>query len=139
MQKRKSNRYKEYDYSNNGFYFITICTKNNVNYFGNIENNKMNLNNYGRIAENQLLWLAEHYHYIKLDTFIIMSNHVHGIIIINRTNLSQIDFDKRTTQGLSLHNNIHNRQKNLLSKTICAYKTTTSKLIHNKGYTDFHW
>ena len=79
---RQSMRLKDYDYSTNGYYFTTICTKNKIECFGEIQNGKMELNKCGKIAKKQWLWLAEQYDYVKLDEWIIMPNHLHGILII---------------------------------------------------------
>ncbi len=77
---RRSIRLKGYDYSLPGAYFVTICTQNKICLFGNVNNEEMALNDFGRIV--QMVWdeLPVHYQFIKLDTFIIMPNHVHGII-----------------------------------------------------------
>ncbi|MCK5197781.1 MAG: transposase [Spirochaetes bacterium] len=78
---RHSIRLKGYDYSSAGAYFITICTQNRENLFGKIENGKMIFNNAGEMVDriyNEL----ENYHKIKIDKYIIMPNHFHGIIEI---------------------------------------------------------
>ncbi len=80
---RRSIRLKGYDYSQPGAYFITICTKNRKCLFGNIINGKMILNDAGHIAQNCWLEIPNHYPNVILDEFIIMPNHIHGIIIIN--------------------------------------------------------
>ncbi len=51
MKNRKPNRLKDYDYSQSGYYFVTICTHNRINYFGGIKNGKMLLNDCGLIAK----------------------------------------------------------------------------------------
>ena len=83
MNVRKANRLKDYDYSRNGFYFVTICTKNRKQYFGEIKNEEMVLSDCGETAENLWLEIPNHFGDIKLDEHIIMPNHVHGIIIID--------------------------------------------------------
>ncbi len=80
---RRSIRLKGYDYSQPGAYFITICTKNRKCLFGNIINGKMILNDAGHIAQNCWLEIPDHYPNVALDEFIIMPNHIHGIIFIN--------------------------------------------------------
>ncbi len=80
---RRSIRLKGYDYSQPGAYFITICTKNRKCLFGNIINGKMILNDAGHIAQNCWLEIPNHYSNVILDEFVIMPNHIHGIIIIN--------------------------------------------------------
>ncbi len=80
---RHSIRLKYYDYSSPGAYFITICTKNRACLFGNIVNGKMILNEYGKIAHDEWLKTEIIRPRVKLDSFVIMPNHIHGIIILN--------------------------------------------------------
>ena len=61
---------------------MTICVKDRVDYFGEIVNQEMRLNQWGEIVNNQWLWLAEHYPYIGLGPYAIMPNHFHAIIEI---------------------------------------------------------
>lgn len=81
---RKSIRLKGYDYSQPGYYFVTICLKNRLNYFGNIENDKMKLSFAGFAVRRIWYNLPKHFSNISLDAFIIMPNHFHGIVIIKR-------------------------------------------------------
>lgn len=78
----ESIRLKNWDYSKSGWYYVTICTKNRERIFGNILNKQMILNKKGEIARNCWDDLVNHYFNIKLDEYIIMPNHVHGIIAI---------------------------------------------------------
>jgi len=78
-----SNRYKGYDYSSPGKYFITICTKNKVPYFGEIVSGKMILSTLGNIVGEIWREIPKHFINVKLDKYIIMPDHIHGIIIIN--------------------------------------------------------
>ena len=79
---RRSIRLKEYDYSRSGAYFVTICAHKRKYLFGNIVNDEMALSEYGKIVENVWYNLTVHYQNIKLDKFIVMPNHIHGIIIL---------------------------------------------------------
>ena len=140
INERKNNRLPSYDYSTPGWYFVTICVQDMECALGEISNGKMVLNGMGRVVEKQWLWLKENFIYVDLDEFVIMPNHIHGILIINNVvgttlGLSQaIEPDNRTSRGLSLHD----RKFNLLSKTINAFKTTSSKKIHQSGI-NFIW
>lgn len=80
---RKSIRLKNYDYSSSGGYFITICTCNRKHLFGKIIDGKMILNDGGKIAQQYWLEIPKHFPNAGLDEFIIMPNHVHGIIMIH--------------------------------------------------------
>ncbi|KKQ55107.1 MAG: hypothetical protein US74_C0041G0016, partial [Parcubacteria group bacterium GW2011_GWA2_38_13] len=79
--KRKSLRLPEYDYSQAGYYFVTICTENKKCLFGKVENGKMILNQFGKIVDEEWKKTLEIRKNVLLDAFIIMPNHVHGIII----------------------------------------------------------
>ena len=81
-------RYKNYDYSQNCFYFITICTKNHQMFFGSIAKSgneynpvyEMELSEIGKIVEQYWLEIPKHFPSVNLDEFVIMPNHNHGII-----------------------------------------------------------
>jgi putative transposase len=77
---RRAIRLKGYDYSQEGLYYITICTYNHLHLFGKIENREMILNNAGRMVEQQWRELVCRFENIKLREFIVMPNHFHGIV-----------------------------------------------------------
>jgi putative transposase len=80
--RNESFRLNRHDYSANSTYFITICTRLEISYFGNITGGKMILSESGRIASKFWHELPEHFSFVSLDEFVVMPNHVHGIIII---------------------------------------------------------
>jgi putative transposase len=79
---RKSIRLKEYDYSQSGKYFVTICTHNHECTLGKIVDGEMQLNEIGRIVQEEWLRTPIIRPGIELDVFTIMPNHFHGIIVI---------------------------------------------------------
>jgi putative transposase len=79
---RQSIRLEHYDYSSNGAYFVTICTAQRFHLFGEISDTTMRLNEFGQIAQNCWLELPNHFPQILLDEFVVMPNHVHGIVLI---------------------------------------------------------
>ncbi len=80
--KRRSIRLKGYDYSREGLYFITICCQNRAHYFGEIINEEMQLNEIGEIAQKCWRDIPNHFKNVLLHTFVVMPNHIHGIIEI---------------------------------------------------------
>ena len=82
---RRSIRLKNHDYSSAGEYFVTICSYNRECIFGEIIGEEMRVNEYGLIAQRTWQDLIYHIPNIKLDEFICMPNHIHGIIIIGDT------------------------------------------------------
>ncbi len=81
---RRSIRLQGYDYSSEGLYFITICCHNKVCLFGHVVNAAMVLNEYGQVAFNEWMKTPEIRPNVELGEFIVMPNHIHGIIRITR-------------------------------------------------------
>ena len=79
---RRSIRLKGYDYSQEGLYFITICCQDRVHLFGKIEDCKMMLNEAGKIASECWSAIPEHFPNVVVHEYVIMPNHVHGILEI---------------------------------------------------------
>jgi putative transposase len=131
---RKRNRIHGYDYSENGYYFVTVCVDDmKINRFGEVKNGKMILNQFGEIVQKQWRWLIEQYPYVNSDIFVVMPNHVHGILIIDRNLLNNF---VGTGRDLSLPLKIKIKPAHEL---VGAFKTTSSKLIHLRGLTSFSW
>lgn len=79
---RRSIRLKDYDYTQAGAYFITICTHQRENIFGEIINGEMKLSKFGLVAKQQWEKLPKRFPNVELGVFVIMPNHGHGIIEI---------------------------------------------------------
>jgi putative transposase len=129
---RKSIRLKEYDYSQPGEYFITICTYDKKCVFGEVIEEEIRLSPIGEIAKKCWEEIHEYFPKVELDEYVIMPNHVHGIIIITdgRDLINQIP-----TKNFPLMKN----PKVTLGKIIRYYKARSSKYIHDSGYVDFQW
>ncbi|MCU7495062.1 MAG: transposase [Ignavibacteria bacterium] len=83
MNTRRSIRLKEYDYSSNGYYFVTICTYEHRNLLGSVKNGKVELNPLGDIALEEWLNSKMIRKEISYDEYVIMPNHIHAIVIIS--------------------------------------------------------
>jgi len=79
---RQSIRLKDYDYTQAGAYFVTICTHKRECVLGDVVNGEMQLNELGQVVEIEWLKTAEIRDNVELDAFVIMPNHIHGIIVI---------------------------------------------------------
>ena len=82
-QNRKTLRLKEYDYSFPGWYYVTICTKDLIPWFGKVKKGKVIYDKLGNIAIKFFEEIPKHFKNTEIDENIIMPNHVHGIIIVN--------------------------------------------------------
>lgn len=114
---RRSIRLHGYDYSQEGLYFITICVQNRENIFGDISNGIMNLNAIGKIAADEWLNTLNVRDNIELHEFIIMPNHIHGIIEITKK--------KATTE----ENTGFRSPKQTIGSVVRGYKIATLKKI----------
>ena len=79
---RRSLRLEDYGYDQPGGYFITICTFGRENLFGEIQEGAIRLNRYGEIARGCFKAIAKHFDNAVVDEFVVMPNHVHGIVVI---------------------------------------------------------
>lgn len=85
---RRSIRIKEYDYTSPGAYFVTLVTYQRDCLFGEIRDAKMALNDFGSIADECWHAIPEHFPFVELGAYVIMPNHVHGIIVIHADDLA---------------------------------------------------
>lgn len=133
MRQRKSNRLADFDYAQPWAYFITTVVKGRQNSFGDVENGRIRLTPYGEILVDQWHWLHKQYPNTALDELFVMPNHFHGIITI-RDRFVGAGYD------LCLHPATPNQPKTKsLSELVGAFKTTTSKRIHQVGMISFQW
>ncbi len=79
----ESTRLKGWDYSRDGYYFVTICTQDKKYFFGDIVDEKVRLSAIGEMVADEWQKTAQIRKNVSLDTWIIMPNHVHGIVVIN--------------------------------------------------------
>lgn len=79
---RKPLRLRNYDYSSEGMYFVTVCAKDKICLFGEIEGGEIKLNDAGQMIESVWKGLSNRFPSIDLDQFAVMPNHIHGIILM---------------------------------------------------------
>jgi putative transposase len=125
---RCSPRLKDYDYAQEGAYFVTICTYLREWRFGDIVESKLQLNGCGQIAAQQWVELSTHYPTIELDAFIVMPNHVHGIVVIQK----RADFKSAPTP-LS---EIIRGYKGLVTRRINECRRTPGEIVWQRSYHD---
>lgn len=83
LRKRKnSRRLLGYDYSQSGMYFVTVVSHQRLHLFGQVKDNKMTLSKLGAIIMSCWQQIPQHFESVELDAFVIMPNHLHGIIVL---------------------------------------------------------
>jgi len=160
----KSARLKSWDYTTPWWYYVTICTKNKKCWFGNVKNGKMHLNDLGKIVNEEWLNTKKIRANVDLDFFVIMPNHLHGIIIINSVETTRrvvstekhdnLHANKETSQRLvstEKHDNPRANKEtsqrlvsttikpNSLGSIIGQIKSITTKRIRAFGQLNFAW
>ena len=113
---RRSPRLQGYDYSQEGAYFITICTHHRIHTFGEIKESECRLAQAGIIAQQDWEAITQHYPNVELDAFVVMPNHVHGIIVLVGAGL----IPSASTQP----------KAGLLSQIMSGYKAGVTRRIH---------
>jgi REP element-mobilizing transposase RayT len=120
-----------YDYTWHGAYFVTICTHDKQSLFGNIIDNRMSLNPCGEIADSSWKDIPRHYPEVKNDIFVIMPNHVHGIIIIQ--DLRRVGLGPTPTKRHPL-SEIVRAFKSYSSRKINEYRHLPGTPVWRRGY-----
>ena len=123
----ESVRLKNWDYRNNGAYFITINTGNRKHFFGEIINSEMQLSPIGEYAENFWMEIPKHFPFVELGNFVVMPNHTHGILIINNTDsVMDKSLQCNDSTGNQYYSDISPKSGSL-STIIRSYKSVVSK------------
>jgi len=152
MRTRKPTRLKFYDYSLPGYYFVTICGNKMKCVFGDVRNDKMLLNEFGKIVNENLKKISILNKNIEIDKFIVMPNHIHAIIIVGDANFaSQNGDNKRNAKFGNTKNEMFentrnarfafptDRSKMVISKIIQQFKLACTIDIKKLGSTNFKW
>jgi REP element-mobilizing transposase RayT len=153
-------RLKGWDYSSDGYYFVTICTGNRQHYFGEITGGKMGLSEIGEIIKCEWQKTGIIRKNVKLDEFVVMPNHLHGILVIEamgvetpRRGVSTNETHPPTNETHPPTNETHppvndtrkpifcgnNWKPNTLGSIINQFKSVSTKRIRSIGYKHFEW
>lgn len=140
-QYRKSPRAKFLDYDKGNF-FVTICTKERKHYFGEIYNGEMNYNVIGEFAALQLSSASDFCREIDIPLFVVMPNHIHAIITVNRRDMSlafiEGDILQRNPNPALRGNPTCPRHVPTLSRYISSFKGVVTKFAKLRNH-DFGW
>ena len=124
FQHRRSIRRKSYDYSLAGAYFVTICIKNRECLLGGTRNNKVYLSSMGNLVNESWIKIPGHFEDVRLDRFVIMPNHLHGIIVIQRKPSKDIDI---ISSGVDSN---PKRRARDLGQIVAYFKYQSTKIIN---------
>ena len=115
---RRSIRLKEFDYSSSGAYFITICTQQRECFLSQIVDEETNLSGNGKIVQEVWDKLPLHYTNLELDAFVVMPNHIHGVILL------------ADSVGTGLRPALAAEKRTSLSKIVGSFKSFSARGIN---------
>jgi putative transposase len=125
-----SMRMQGWDYTSRAAYFVTICTRPKIDWFGHINAKTMYLSAIGDVVDGYWQQIPEHYPYVTLDEYVVMPDHFHGIIIM----------DDRPNRSFSQNRGcIPRPPAGSLGSIINQFKTVCTKRIRAIGFPDFTW
>lgn len=134
---RKSIRLKGYDYSQAGLYFITICVQDRLCLFGEIENGEMVWNDAGCNAHECWLQIPNHFPNVILHEYIVMPNHVHGIIeLVGANNYSP---ETRANENGAKYFSPLRSPSKTIGSIVGGYKIGVTKWFRENGIMDTIW
>ena len=125
---RRSIRLKGYDYSQAGAYYVTIVVQGRECRFGEIVNGEMHLNEYGRIVQKWWNEIPIHFPNVKLGAFVIMPNHVHGIIFIIVERRGEV-ISPRDNPNNNILDAMMDETNNLGRETLPLHKPTLGQIV----------
>jgi len=134
--KRRSIRLPEHDYSKQGLYFLTICVKDHLCLLGKIENGDCVLSQVGRIVKKNWMDIPNAFPRVILDDYVIMPNHIHGIIILAGHGRGLIN---QTPTGNDDKWILMKNPKQTLGKIVRHFKARSAKQAHDAGGAIFKW
>lgn len=127
---RRSIRLQDYDYSQAGAYFVTACAWKRECLFGDIMEGKVQLNGYGETVKRYWNAIPQHFQNTEIYEFVIMPNHVHGIVVIRTgTDVDVVAHSVGAIHELPLQNRA-NRRRMTIPKIIGRFKMNTAKQIN---------
>ncbi|SRR5581483_1616911 len=134
LHHRRSIRLPGYDYAQSGAYFVTICVENRACLFGTATHGTIQLTEAGRTVQDQWLALPSRFSQIGLDGFIVMPNHIHGIVLVGAQFIAPSDSLPHSRAEAGAMN-----YAPTLGEIIRAYKAVSARAIRCVGYVDFKW
>ncbi len=138
----ESTRLQNRDYAANGWYFVTICTRDRTCFFGDIINSEIHHSEIGQTAQKFWADIPNHFEHTYIDSYVIMPNHVHGIVVIDRPQ------NVETRNFASLHqsetptnqsNKFAPLKPGSLQAIIHAYKSSVTRWCKKNNQEHFAW
>lgn len=137
--RRKRIRLRSWDYRSPGWYFVTICTRTKENFFGNVMEDEVQLSPIGDRARNYWVAIKSHFQFIELDDFLVMPNHIHGILILNSEGSEMSKSHRPSVSPQPGRRPSVIPKPKSLSAIIRSYKSSVTRWARSNGFPSFAW
>lgn len=128
--RRKSPRLQGYDYAQEGAYFVTICTYERAYLFGDVVDGNIQLSMMGQLAHDLWMTISDHRQNVELDAFVVMPNHVHGIVLIFDQPQNHVGLRRASATAPLSTSHSKGTRSGTLSVIIGAYKSAVTRSIN---------
>lgn len=125
---RRSMRLRGFDYRKSGVYFVTICTYQKMKLFGRVDDGEMSLSMVGELACEEWQQIAQSRSSVHLDYYVVMPNHLHGLVIIEETH----DRGIQSSDSATLLKRINTLQAGSLGAIIGQFKAAVSRRVRSE-------
>ncbi|WP_048921289.1 transposase [Rufibacter radiotolerans] len=145
---KNNRRLADYDYRCEGLYFITICTQDRWPFFGDVKNGQMELSDEGLVAQDYWLELEQHWSRVFLGEFVVMPNHIHGILGLEGSAAESPLKKENDLEVLSAASKAEVRKEMMatispksgsISRIVGSYKAACTKMIRSMSNKPFGW
>jgi putative transposase len=135
LPQRKSPRFKGHDYRSANAYFVTICTAGRNCYFGEIQSSAMILNDWGKIADAIWQTTPQYFPEAKVDCYVVMPNHVHGLVFLdeNARSLSDLIGNYKATVSRQINANHNPTKERIWQRSFHEHRVTNLEALQRIG------
>ena len=137
--KKRQYRLKGFDYRNEGWYFVTICTKDRQHFFGKVVRKRMYLSDIGQICHDYWLDIPNHFEHIELGEMVVMPNHIHGVLGLFYPHVGTLDSNVPTIETNGSTMSQISPKSGSLSHIIRTYKAACTHMIRQITNLPFAW
>jgi putative transposase len=136
---RRSIRLREYDYSSEGMYYVTLCEKSGKSSFGEVVGREMRLSAIGEIVKQCWEEIPKHFENAQLDRHVIMPNHVHGILMLGKSLVGTRHAVSLRAISKEIGEHFAKPIQGSLPTIMRSFKSAVTKEAHLVGYSSFVW
>jgi putative transposase len=136
---RRSIRLNEYDYSQPGMYFITVCTLGRKNLLGEVVSKEVELSEIGKIVEKCWLDIPEHFPNVQLDRHVVMPNHLHGIVFLREYPEDLVGVRYIEPQRATKGNEFQHMTPKSIGSIVQAFKAAVTRICRRRDIAQVSW